>query len=84
MLPLQIVIRSFFGMIDAEEMNPQGSVFQDFLTSHGLFVPSTLPVHKGGSATWTHPRGHQLRRDLCPDVRIFFHYLYEVQCDFGF
>ena len=63
MLPLQIVIRSFFGMIDAEEMNPQGSVFQDFLTSHGLFVPSTLPVHKGGSATWTHPRGHQLRRD---------------------
>ena len=61
--PLANSDTKFVGPVGAEEMNPQGEAFQDFICAHGLFVPSTLTMHRGGSATWSHPRGIQLRRD---------------------
>ena len=61
--PLADHATEFFGMHHAEEMNPQGFEFQDFLTANEFYVPSTFASHCGPSTTWHHPRGIQLRRD---------------------
>ena len=61
--PLADHATEFFGVHQAEAMNPQGIIFQDFLTANHLFVPSTFAEHQGVAATWRHPRGQQLRRD---------------------
>ena len=61
--PLADHATEFFGVHQAEEMNPQGFEFQDFLIANEFHVPSTFASHCGPSATWHHPRGSQLRRD---------------------
>ena len=70
--PLASCETKFFGLTGADEMNMQGEIFQDFLIAHGLYVPSTLSVHQGSSATWSHPRGHLLRRDYVLLSESFF------------
>ena len=52
-----------FGMHDAEDMNPQGYMFQEFLETQDYVAPSTFQGHLGPSGTWKHPRGKLLRRD---------------------
>ena len=61
--PLADHATEFFGTHQAEEVNPQGLIFQDFLIAHRLFVPSTFEEHLGTAATWRHPRGQHMRRD---------------------
>jgi hypothetical protein len=61
--PLADHVTEFFGVHQAEETNPQGLIFQDFLIANRFFVPSTFEEHQGVAATWRHPRGQHLRRD---------------------
>eukprot|EP00435_Cladocopium_sp_Y103_P060210 s47_g22.t1 len=53
----------YYGMCAAEDINPAGTAFQDFLTQGRLYAPSTLGFHTGPQATWRHPRGNSYRRD---------------------
>eukprot|EP00435_Cladocopium_sp_Y103_P060701 s101_g22.t1 len=53
----------YYGLTNAEPSNPAGHMFQDFLQTAELFVPSTFSFHKGSGTTWRHPRGQLLRRD---------------------
>eukprot|EP00435_Cladocopium_sp_Y103_P031829 s854_g8.t1 len=53
----------YYGKCGAEDMNPAGTAFQDFLTQGRLYAPSTLGFHLGPQATWRHPRGRCYRRD---------------------
>eukprot|EP00435_Cladocopium_sp_Y103_P032495 s3994_g8.t1 len=65
--PLASQETAFFGLEGAESPNPQGIIAEQMLQSLAWYVPSTMPwCHHGSHATWTHPRGHKLRRDfLC-------------------
>eukprot|EP00435_Cladocopium_sp_Y103_P026129 s702_g6.t1 len=65
--PLASQETSFFGLAGAESPNPQGIMAEQMLQSLAWYVPSTMPwCHHGSHETWTHPRGHKLRRDfLC-------------------
>jgi len=62
----------YFGTHQAEPINPQGLVFQDFLQASGLFAPATFSGHSGSGATWKHPRGDCLRRDYVLLGEAFF------------
>ena len=63
--PLATIDTGNIGMYGAETMNPQGSIFENFIHHLDLYVPSTLGYHRGIHTTWTHPRGGRLRRDYC-------------------
>ena len=62
--PLASTATDLFGMHHSEPMNAQGHVFEEFLHTHQLMVPSTFEAfHRGSSTTWTHSTGSTLRRD---------------------
>eukprot|EP00435_Cladocopium_sp_Y103_P048270 s546_g14.t1 len=61
--PLADEACEYYGITNAEQTNPAGSLFQGFLQRNELFVPSTFDLHTGSGATWRHPRGQLLRRD---------------------
>ena len=69
--PLADHVTEFFGVHQAEETNPQGLIFQDFLIANRFFVPSTFEEHQGVAATWRHPRGQHLRRDYVVTSEFF-------------
>eukprot|EP00435_Cladocopium_sp_Y103_P044445 s918_g12.t1 len=61
--PLAETECQYYGLVNAEPINAAGHIFQDFLQTHELYVPSTFSLHQGSGATWRHPRGQLLRRD---------------------
>ena len=53
------------GSHQAEALDPKAEGFLDFLSAHGLWVPSTFPdFHVGLGATWRHARGQWFRNDF--------------------
>eukprot|EP00435_Cladocopium_sp_Y103_P023028 s251_g5.t1 len=53
-----------FSLHGSDGTNPQGEVFEAALHQLQWYVPSTMAhYHSGPTHTWTHPRGHQARRD---------------------
>lgn len=70
--PLADCATQFFGLHQAERMNPQGFEFQEFLVSNELYAPATFDGHSGPGVTWRHPRGEQLRRDYVLLGKSFF------------
>ena len=59
---------------NAEEENPNGACFHEFLQTWRLWVPATFDAfHTGPGFTWTHPNGGQSRIDyIAVPVRWFF------------
>ena len=59
-----------FGDHGSEPSNDQGHLFEQFILNGQWFAPTTMSwCHAGPHSTWTHPRGHRLRRDyvLCSE-----------------
>eukprot|EP00435_Cladocopium_sp_Y103_P036366 s2429_g9.t1 len=62
--PLASEETPWFGLPGAEPRNPQGQAAEQALSRLQWHVPSTMQwCHIGSHATWTHPRGQQMRRD---------------------
>ena len=70
--PLADQENQFFGLHQAETINPQGVVFQEFLIANCLYAPATFSGHEGPGTTWKHPRGNLLRRDYVLLSKSFF------------
>ena len=70
--PLADKTTKYFDIHQAEAVNGPGHVFQDFLTTQALYVPSSFSWHVGPGATWRHPNGQLLRRDyVAVSERVF-------------
>ena len=55
----------FFQQHDADPVTAQSVVFEEFLTDHAMYVPSTFAsLHVGPSFTWTHSSGRRMRLDF--------------------
>lgn len=68
--PLATGACEHFGDHGSEASNDQGRLFEKFILEGQWFAPTTMQwCHTGPHSTWTHPRGHKLRRDyvLCSE-----------------
>ena len=68
--PLETSACDNFGDHGSEPSNDQGRLFEQFILAGQWFAPTTMSwCHGGPHSTWTHPRGHRLRRDyvLCSE-----------------
>ena len=62
--PLGEDVSEYVGGFGAEKHNLSGELLENFIHEKQWFAPTTMEwCHQGPTATWTHPRGHKMRRD---------------------
>ena len=78
--PVSDMLTDYTGGHHPDKGSPVGDIFEDFITTNKLFVPSTFAaIHLGSSATWTHSSGKASRRDYVLLSKDLFDMTYETK-----
>ena len=77
--PITDKVSTFTGGHHPDKPSSAGDIFEDFIETNQLFVPSSFgSIHKGPSATWTHSSGNATRRDYVLVSKELFSMVYKT------